>query len=42
MTIWRMNITCLIPKAKQHALGLCNNYFFPTATVGTRTRLNIS
>ena len=42
MTIWRMSITCLIPKAKQHTLRICNTYYFSTANMVTRTRLNVT
>jgi hypothetical protein len=40
MTIWRMRITCRITKAI-NTLRICNAYCFSTATIATRTRLNI-
>ena len=40
MTIWRMRIACWITKATD-TLRICNTYCLPTATMVTRTRLNI-
>ena len=36
-----MRVACLIPKATD-TLGICNIYWFFTATVVTRTRLNVT
>jgi hypothetical protein len=37
----RMRIACWITKAAD-TLWICNTYWFPTATVVTRTRLNVT
>jgi hypothetical protein len=39
MTIWRMIITCWIPKATSVTLRICNTYCFFTATMVAGTRL---
>ena len=39
MTIWRMRIACCVPKAT-NTLRICNTYYFSTAKIITRTRLN--
>jgi len=41
MTIWRMRIACWIPVYK-HRLRICNTYYFSTATMVTRKRLNVT
>jgi len=40
-TIWRMRIAYWITKATNHTLRICNTYCFSTATVVTRTHLNV-
>ena len=40
-TIWRMRISCCIPKAT-NTLRLCNARCFSTTTVVTRTRLMVT
>ena len=45
MTKWRMRIACWISKATNthtHTHKLCNNCSFSTATMVTRTRLNVT
>jgi hypothetical protein len=43
MTIWRMRIACLVPKATNtHTLTLCNTYCFSTTTTVARTRPNVT
>jgi hypothetical protein len=41
MTIWRMSLACWLPKAA-NTHSICNTYCFFTATIVTRTRLNIT
>jgi hypothetical protein len=37
MTIWRMRISCWVPKATNtHTLRLCNTHCFSTATMAAR------
>ena len=38
--IWRMRTVCWISKARTHKI--CNIYCFSTATMVTRTRLNVT
>jgi len=43
MTIWRLCIACWIPKATNtHTHWSCNTLCFSTATMVTRTRLNVT
>ena len=42
MTIWRMCITRWITKAKTHTLRICSIYRFPTAKMGSWTRLSVT
>jgi hypothetical protein len=41
MTVWSMRIACWITKATD-TLIICNTYCLSTATVVTRTRLNVT
>ena len=41
MTIWRMHISCWIPKAT-NTHGLCNTRCFSTSTMVALTRLNVT
>ena len=45
MTTWRMRIACWIPKATHthtHTHTISNTYFFSTATMAARKRLNVT
>ena len=43
MTIWRMRISCRIPKATNtHSLTICNNNYLSPAKRDTRTRLSVT
>jgi hypothetical protein len=42
MTTWRRRIACWVTKATKYTLRVCNTYCFSTATMVTRTRLNIT
>ena len=41
MTVWHMRTACWIPKAT-NTNTICNNYCFPTATMVTRTCINVT
>ena len=41
MTIWRMRTACWITKARD-TLRICKSYYFSTATMVKRTRLNVA
>ena len=42
MTIWRMRITCWVPKTTNNTLTICNTYCFSTATMVARMSLNVT